>query len=351
MRTTIDIIIPYYNEPEWLIQFAVHSVAMQLGVDFDDVFVTLVNDGKPECAISEEFFKRWPMLTRTKSMILKKNMGPGLARQAALDESTADYVMFLDADDRWNSCKFLSDVLAAAQEQPDIIMSRFIVDDSGKKGFRGHFLDGPLGWNDNTWLHGKAYQRGFLQEVGLRFHPELRLHEDEFFHQCANRTAKKVSRLQEPGMIWVNNPLSLTRYNNLGFHYTTSESFIKSHAYVCEWLEERGYDPGPMATDIVTCCYVFFKQRMFDDLPDYVAKCETLITEKLGAYWEKTRLKAIEAEEGYYSSKLICYKKEFWIHGELEDETFPAWLERLGLAPISVPTRKKLQSAQEQKTE
>lgn len=351
MRTTINIIIPYYEEPEYLIQFAVHSVAMQLGVNFDDVTVTLVNDGKPEYAISEDFFKRWPMLTHTKSMILKENVGPGLARQAALDESTADYVMFLDADDRWNSCKFLSDVIAATADQPDIIISRFIVDDSGDKGFRGHFLDEGLKPNDFTWLHAKAYRRGFLQEVGLRFHPKLRMHEDEFFQQCASRTAKKVAYLQDVNMIWVNNPLSLTRHDNRMFHYTTSKSFIQSHVYVCEWLEERGYNSGPLATDMVTCCYVFFKQRIFDNLQYYVAKCEELITRELGAYWEKTRLKAIEAEEGYYSVKLNCYKARFWNHGELEDETFPAWLNRLGLAPISVPKKIETAIGAETKTE
>lgn len=323
-RAFLSVVIPYYQEPEALLQFAVHGVAMQLGVDFNEVEVILVNDGNPESTVSDEFVTRWPMLN-IQRLQCPKNVGAGLCRQYAFDLLDSEYVMFLDADDRWQNVGFLSAVLQAVKENPpDFLWSHWIEDFSTpQSGFQSKPWQKP-----NTWLHGKAYNVDFLRQADIRFHPKLRVHEDEYFHQLVMRTASKIAELPIVGHVWVNNPDSTVRRNNREFYASTSAVDVLCYVYVCEWLEAHGLDASAMACDMIAHFYVFLARAYMRNFPDDVAAAEKLITEQAAKYWGAGCNKA---PHGWLGGVINRYRDEYYQNGEIEEETFFAWLDRLGL--------------------
>lgn len=89
-------IIPAYNA-EAFIQEAIESVLRQT-TPVEEIIV--VDDGSKDgtCAVVESYAPRVRLLTQ-------KNQGPSVARNRAVQESTADYIAFLDADDLWDPQK------------------------------------------------------------------------------------------------------------------------------------------------------------------------------------------------------------------------------------------------------
>jgi glycosyltransferase involved in cell wall biosynthesis len=89
-------IIPAYNA-EAFIHKAIESVLNQT-TPVEEIIV--VDDGSRDgtCAVVESYAPKVRLLRQ-------KNQGPSAARNRAVQESTADYIAFLDADDLWDPKK------------------------------------------------------------------------------------------------------------------------------------------------------------------------------------------------------------------------------------------------------
>src|ERR1700676_1975812 len=93
---TVDVIMPAHNAAKYL-RTAIESVVAQT---FDDWRIILVDDGStdetPE--IARLFVER---LGAKLKYIRQKNKGPAAARNAAIRNSSAEFLALLDADDIW----------------------------------------------------------------------------------------------------------------------------------------------------------------------------------------------------------------------------------------------------------
>lgn len=89
----ISVIVPMYKV-EKFVKRAIESVLVQSYVHFE---LILVDDGSPDkCGeIAEEYAKKDDRIT----VIHQENGGLSLARNAALDVASGEYIFFLDADD------------------------------------------------------------------------------------------------------------------------------------------------------------------------------------------------------------------------------------------------------------
>lgn len=89
----VSVIIPMYNVEKYL-RKCLDSVAYQT---LKDIEVILVNDGSTDrtMEIAKGYINRIPNL----KLLESENMGPGSARNIALDIATGEYIKFLDADD------------------------------------------------------------------------------------------------------------------------------------------------------------------------------------------------------------------------------------------------------------
>ena len=95
----LQILVPQYNETEDVITPLLKSLAIQQGIDLSEIGVIIVNDGS-EVILNEEFLHSFPFSVE---YIKAEHGGVSAARNRALEASTAEYVMFCDADDMFCS--------------------------------------------------------------------------------------------------------------------------------------------------------------------------------------------------------------------------------------------------------
>ena len=155
---TLDLIVPHYKEPWETCKYLFDSIALQRGMDMNDIRVIVVNDGK--ILLDEAVFKGYPFQVE---YLVMQHGGVSAARNYGLDHSTADYVMFCDIDDGFLSNYGLHVVFSAMNEGFDLLTSNFIEESKTEKG-------APLilpRKDDMTFIHGKVYRRQFLVDNNL----------------------------------------------------------------------------------------------------------------------------------------------------------------------------------------
>lgn len=94
-QATLAVIVPIYNVESYL-QECLESIAGQ--INFSQLQVILVNDGSSDASpeIAQEF-----VVKHSNALYLSQpNQGPGAARNLGLEAVSADFVTFLDSDDR-----------------------------------------------------------------------------------------------------------------------------------------------------------------------------------------------------------------------------------------------------------
>ena len=225
----ISIIIPAYNCSATLDR-ALASLETQTNQNFH---VTLVDDCSTEdlMPIIQEHQKKLDLVYIRKEV----NEGPGLARQTGIDQSSGDYLAFLDADDvlmpyaveTWQH-------MSSGNPDIDVFHSHFYE--------QSYIDDNPallLHREGFTWMHGKLYKASFLKKYGIRFHPELRHMEDSYFNSICTELGKGGT-ISIPMYIWINNPLSITRVEGGSFHVDWLDTFTHGIYLSAKFLEEHG---------------------------------------------------------------------------------------------------------------
>ena len=97
----LEILIPQYNETEEVLKPLLDSIEIQQNVDFNDIGVIICNDGS-DIIFSQEFLDGYSFNI---TYIKCEHRGVSAARNTCLDNATAEYVMFCDADDLfYNAC-------------------------------------------------------------------------------------------------------------------------------------------------------------------------------------------------------------------------------------------------------
>jgi teichuronic acid biosynthesis glycosyltransferase TuaG len=97
MRELVSIITPSYKS-EKLISQTIESVLAQT---YENWEMIIVDDLSPDNSnvVIEKYCKK---NSRIKLVKLKKNSGPAVARNRAIEEADGRYIAFLDADDLWH---------------------------------------------------------------------------------------------------------------------------------------------------------------------------------------------------------------------------------------------------------
>ena len=194
----IDLIIPYYNNPQGIMD-TLNSI------NFNIFNVTIVDDG------STSYLP--PTLFGAQVFRYNDNRGPGRARQWGLDHTNNPYVMFIDTGDIFVSKEiqeYISDVVRANPNENII-------------SFPYYYKDKITTDTDNR-MHGKVYKREFLNKYNIQFAPEgSYMNEDiGFNHAC--RMCTDILFMHKPVIKWIENENSLTQKNN-------NESLYKDQTY------------------------------------------------------------------------------------------------------------------------
>lgn len=226
----LSFVVTHYNEPWEVCKDLFNSIDDQLGVNFDNIEVILVEDGgKP---LPGDIFTTYSYPV---TIINQGHNGVSAARNIGLDHVTGDYVMFCDCDDRFISAYALHLYIKATKNLYDVIKSPFVED---------QVIDGELKLirhdNDITFIHGKLYRVDFLKDNNIRFDEELTIHEDSFFNVIANMLADgNIYEMSPAVYLWKYREDSIVRKDREAYIFKTYDHLMKVRRAICLDLKKR----------------------------------------------------------------------------------------------------------------
>ena len=239
----LDIIVPHYKEPWSVCKYLFDSIALQRGIDFNDIRVLLINDGDEIlCGGIENALYTLSKYPFTVDYIVKEHGGVSSTRNCGLRESDAEYVMFCDCDDGFLNNYGIYTIFTALKDNPDYVISNFIEEVLSKENGKWEIVRHEM---DLTFMHGKVYKRSFLMDNELFFDERMTLHEDGYFNLLADCIAEHngvVRRITTPIYIWKWNGQSTVRQDSKDFVLRTYEQLMLTRIGLCEQLKRRGYE-------------------------------------------------------------------------------------------------------------
>ncbi|MFV0556517.1 MAG: glycosyltransferase family 2 protein [Lactovum sp.] len=306
----LSIIIPFKGQTEKDLAIPLASINGQIGFDFSQIDVNLINDGGE--SIDPSKFDIFGNLT-IRYHELKENVGPGMARQYGIDYSEGEYLMFMDSDDEMHYAGGLLDFFNLLKDKGDhpVIIARFLEQQRHNDTF--YYIQSDT----NNWgaLHGKFFKRSYLLEKELRFHPGLReANEDLYFVGLACLLADHVQPLESVIYSWLWNKNSLSRIGENGLIHKT-HLFVDYCYFSAEKIREKKHEI--IRSSVISSafqCYDYYK-----NYPPLTPEDEQLFFNNMLRYWND-----FEAERENESLDLAEASKK-----RLQEAEFQAFLEKV----------------------
>ena len=207
----VSIIIPVYNAKKFIKECLVNCMTQTL----EDIEIIVVDDKSTDNTV--ELVKAVMREdSRIKLIELDKNYRQGYARNVAIEQSTADYILFLDVDDAFekNCAEELYNQIIADDADMTVCKFATIDDSTGKVHYKHEFANYadlpknlhrgfcykdvvPLELFDKcNVVWDKIYKKSFLTENNIKF-PGGMFCEDDVFSFQAVFKAKKISVLDK----------------------------------------------------------------------------------------------------------------------------------------------------------
>jgi len=319
----LSVIIPYYKETARELFPALASVNTQVGIDFGEIEVILVNDGAGN-ELPKKFLKVFHNLD-PQVILAKENRGPGVARQTGIDAARGEYVIFIDADDLLHNVGVLGAFLQEMAHAPDVILSPWISE--MRNPHTGDYMYDTRD-NENTWMHGKAFRRQYLKDNNIRFHPELRVHEDSYFLAVALALAGNVRKITAGvSYLWRYNGASMTRSNDGLYAYKNAPDFIRAVDLSFQRLEKDA--PEQLRYKVVqVILYNYFAMHtpewLAADKREYLERAERTFAQMIKKYLTYYD----EAPEEFVRAVYNEERAKTFAQG-IEAETFAVWFGRI----------------------
>lgn len=233
----LQLLVPHYKERPDEIEPLLDSLAIQQSVDFKEVGVILAYDGKEATPLpAAEWESKYPFSIEH---LFLDHGGVSATRNAALDASKAEYVMFCDADDMFCHVCALHIIFNEIAVGFDTLTSCFIEE--------SRFENKPMYINhdmDSTFVHGKVHRRGYLIDNNIRFNPALTIHEDSYFNILAQNLTENAKYCPTPFYLWKWRDLSVCRHDKEYILKTYNNMLDSNDALVDEFIRRGREDKG-----------------------------------------------------------------------------------------------------------
>ena len=234
MSKKLQILVPQYNEPDAVIKPLLDSIAIQQGIDFNDIGVIICNDGS-QTLLSAELLGGYPFDVEYHK---EPHRGVSATRNACLRYSDADYVMWADADDIFfNACGIYLVFREMTFGEFDGLISEFIEEvcrENGETVFAKHE-------KDTTFVHGKVWRRQYLVDNDICWNDALTVHEDSYFNILAQSFSEKVKYCPVAFFMWKWRDDSVCRHDPK-YILKTYNNLIDSNEALVKEFEKRGKD-------------------------------------------------------------------------------------------------------------
>lgn len=231
----LDILVPHYKEkPDEMISL-LDSIAIQQSVDFKNIGVIIAYDGPEAIQLPEqEWADKYPFNIQH---IHCEHNGVSATRNAALEASDADYVMFCDADDMFSHVCGLHIIFNEMQVGFDTMVSCFIEESrlENKHIYLNHDMD-------STFVHGKVHRRMYLINNNIKFNPKLTIHEDSYFNILAQNLTNRAKYCPTPFYLWKWRDASVCRHDKDYILKTYNNLLDSNDALVDEFISRARED-------------------------------------------------------------------------------------------------------------
>jgi glycosyltransferase involved in cell wall biosynthesis len=319
-----QILVPHYKETEDIIKPLLDSIEIQQNVDLtNDVGVIIVNDGA-EVILSDEFLGKY---TFPIEYFTKENGGVSSARNAALDRSTADYVMFCDADDMfYNACGLYIIFQEINNGGFDSLISMFVEETRHPITKEPIYINREM---DTTFVHGKVHRRQFLLDNNIRWNNALTIHEDSYFNCLCQKLATNLKYCQAPFYLWKWRDQSVCRHDPKYILKTYNNMLDSNTALVTELLNRgRQQDAQSFATTMIYDAYFTMNKDEWinQENREYRQATETRFKKYYLEFENLFKSTPIDIK----NQIIIGVKNRFFSEGlMMESVTFDAWIKHI----------------------
>lgn len=234
----LQFLVPQYKETDEIIKPLLDSISIQQSIPMDEIGVIICNDGS-DTFLTEDFLNSYPFKIEYHK---EPHRGVSATRNACLDYSTADYVMFCDADDMfYNACGMW--ILFREMETGfDSMVSLFVEETRNPETKQVEYINHEM---DSTFVHGKVHRRQYLIDKGIRFNDKLTIHEDSYFNILCQNLSENVKYCQTPFYLWKWRDESVCRHDPKYILKTYRNMLDSNDALVDEFLS-RGIQDKAM---------------------------------------------------------------------------------------------------------
>lgn len=229
----LEILIPQYNETEEVLKPLLDSIEIQQNVDFNDIGVVICNDGS-DIILSQEFLNGYSFNI---TYIQCEHRGVSATRNICLDNATAEYVMFCDADDLFYNACALYIIFEEIKKGFDSLTSLFIEETRNPETKEVVYINREM---DVTFVHGKVHNRKFLVDNHIRWNETLTVHEDSYFNILCKTLAKNFKYVSVSFYLWKWRDTSVCRHDEK-YMLKTYSDVLKSNKALVQELLIRGY--------------------------------------------------------------------------------------------------------------
>ncbi len=318
----LTFVIPSYKETEEQMFPLLSSISNQLGIDNNKIEIIIVRDGTTE--VNLDIFKI--LYLNIKQILMKENKGPGVARQVGLDAAQGKYVMFCDADDMIHNSGIIGAMIQEMEQQQwDILKTPWLEECLDSNTNQLIYINHEI---ENTWMHGKMFKKSFLDKNNIRFHPDLRVHEDTYFLSIATDYTDKIGYLNITSYVWRWGRDSITRHDEGIYTYEATPEFIRACCLAHEITEKVDISKMEYKT-IQLIIYQYFSLHSLnwiqENKKEYRELAEQALIQYMKPYWKYWEKASPETIAKIYNEER---NKNF--NTQIEFETLGDWLIRLG---------------------
>lgn len=265
IKPVLSVIIPHYKEPQEMLDHLLTSIDLQRGFNRDDIEIIVVDDYNHKTVNKRKDIRY---------LTAKADCGSGMARQKGIDNSNGDYLMFIDADDQLYGSLSILHILNATNKKPDVIYGKFLQETTTIANNTVYIIMEKK----DTWIHGKAYRKSYIDSIGVRFPKDIKYNEDAGWNlECLNKT-KNVHKIDEFISIWNNNSNSITRLNRIPSKRKNVIDYVK----VLKLATRRLLDNQAVGCVVVnTVYYLYFvlQQQFWKGNLEQKKECEKQVAE------------------------------------------------------------------------
>lgn len=320
----LQILVPQYKETDDIIKPLLDSIEIQQNIDLrNDVGVIIVNDGT-DVHLSSDFLGQY---TYPIDYYLSDHGGVSATRNKCFEYSTADYVMFCDADDMfYNACGLYIVFREIDNGGFDSLVSAFTEETRNPQTGEAVYINHDM---DTTFVHGKIHRRQYLLDNNIEWNNNLTIHEDSYFNCLCQRIAKEVKYCPTPFYLWRWRDESVCRHDPDYMLKTYNNMLDSNTALVNEFIErERAQDAQFYAVSMIYDAYFTMNKKEWIDQKN---KCYRAATEKrFKEYYVTFKNLYDTVSEDVKMQIVVSIRNRMYTEGLLmESITFDDWIKSI----------------------